>query len=169
MKQQKKISKYLQIITIILALGVLAIAITIGCAALSTRQLGGSLWQFGIWTCLYAGCALVMLFHFYKVCLRIGDGNSFSQENADSFTCIERVAYIGCFAALLRVIWSLLAKLPTDYTPMTSILSMPIQTKLLLLSIVEMLTFLIFGFVCRALSALIVNAAKIKEENELTI
>ena len=169
MKQQKKISNFLQIITITIALGVLAIAVLIGCSALSTRQTGGSLWQFGIWTCIYAGCILVMLFHFYRVCLRIGDGDSFSIENADSFTCIERVSYIGSFAALIRVIWSIVADLPTDYTPMASILSMSIATKLLLLSIVEVLAFLIFGFVCRALSLLIKNAAKIKEENELTI
>ena len=164
MKQQKKISNFLQIITITLALGVLAIAVLIGCSALSTRQTGGSLWQFGIWTCIYAGCILVMLFHFYRVCLRIGDGDSFSIENADSFTCIERVSYIGSFAAFIRVIWCIVADLPTD-----AILSMSIATKLLLLSIVEVLAFLIFGFVCRALSLLIKNAAKIKEENELTI
>lgn len=169
MNQQKKISKFLQIITIVLALGVLALTIIIGCGALTVRDTVGSLWQFGIWTCVYAGCILVMLFHFYKVCIRIGDGDSFSRENALSFICIERVSYIACFAALTRVIWSIIAHSSNTYISSTSLFAVSVATKLLILSIIEAFAFLIFGFVCRALSQLIDNAAKLKEENDLTI
>lgn len=170
MKQQRKISIYLKCIVGFMMLVTAGITAFLTVAAISVRSNAeSSLWQFIIFTYIYAICCMAILVDFYKVCTRIGVGDSFSTENAHSFQLMERTSYIASVAAAVRIVWCFMARIPQAVPQTASNLKLTPMTGFLAISIAEFLAFLIFGLVCKALSALIVNAAEIKAENELTI
>lgn len=166
MEQQKKISIYLKGITAIMILGVLA---AMAVLTVTATGLASPLWQFIIFTYVYGISSVAVLISFFKVCNRIGDGDSFSQGNADSFKLMERFAYVAAAAACGRIVWCLLMNDRNVMIEAVSLIETPPMTKMLFLSCGELFIFVIFGLLCRALSALILNAAEIKQENELTI
>lgn len=170
MEQQKKISIKLKLITIALALVIIAALafLTVFSVELK-RQDDSGMWQFVIFTYVYAACAIAILVDFFSVCTNIGAGNSFSMENAHSFRLMARTSYIAAFCACARVIWCLMVKAPAKVSESAFILQISPVQRMMFLSIGEALAFVVFAFVCRALSSLIVNAAEIKQENELTI
>lgn len=107
----------------------------------------------GIWV-IGLLCYLA-LGEFWKICTRIGDDDSFCKKNARSMQIIALLAFLAAILLLVGgVIRACLGFLE-------------------LLNAVK-LFFVIFiacglGVLCLALARLIENAAKLKEENDLTI
>ncbi|MCF0130166.1 MAG: DUF2975 domain-containing protein [Pseudobutyrivibrio sp.] len=175
MRQQKKISIYLKGITGVLVAAIVGLTAYLSVTAVRIKSQGiGSPWQYIIWTYVYAICCLVILYQFYRICCRIGMDESFSMGNAKSFTSMERASYVAGMAAFIRIFWCMYtpAVITADIRPQLdeNFIARAVDIRLvLLLSIFEFFIFIIFGLLCRALSALVANAAAIKQENELTI
>lgn len=107
----------------------------------------------GIWA-IGLLCYLALL-EFWKICTRIGEDNSFCRKNARSMRIIALLAFL---AAVLLLVGGVIRACLGFWE---------------LLSAVK-LFFVIFiacglGVLCLALARLIENAAKLKEENDLTI
>lgn len=97
----------------------------------------------------------IALYNFYKICTQIGKGNSFCFENAKA---MKNIALLACLALLILIFGTL-------FLGFIGYLSGPF---------VILMMFIVFVncgiiVICFALSKLIENAAKIKEENDLTI
>lgn len=95
------------------------------------------------------------LWEFWRICTRIGRDNSFCMENARSMKHIGQLAFAAVILILVGCVY--LVCVGCFWPPQAVI--------------VFFVVFIAcgFGVVCLALSRLIQNAAKLKEENELTI
>lgn len=97
----------------------------------------------------------IALWEFWRICTRIGSDNSFCQKNARS---MQNIALMAFLAAVLMLIAGI---------------TLACCGLLVRLAAVK-LFFLIFvacglGVLCLALARLVETAAKLKEENDLTI
>lgn len=107
---------------------------------------------FSWWTLFF--CYVILLL-FWNVCTRIGNGNSFSKENAAAFHRISLCGVAITLGFVVEFIWALIL----DYLTVPSILFICFKT----------IVFIIFIVICEALSKLILHAYEIRQENELTI
>lgn len=107
----------------------------------------------GVW--VIAVLCYIVLGNFWMICVRIGEDNSFCNENAD---CMKRMGLLSFVVAVLltaaAVFIACLGFLGAAY---------------FLVYFFAMCLVCGVGVVCLALSALIRCAARIKEENDLTI
>jgi len=107
----------------------------------------------GIW--VIAVLCYVVLGNFWMICVRIGEDNSFCNENAD---CMKRMGLLSFVVAVLltgaMVFLGCLGFLGIAYFIVYSLL---------------MCVVCGVGVLCLALAALIRRAAQMKEENDLTI
>ena len=108
---------------------------------------------FGIW--VIAILCYAVLWNFRMICVRIGEDNSFCNENAD---CMKRMGVLSFVVAVLltgaMIFLGCLGFLGIAYFIVYSLL---------------MCVVCGVGVLCLALSALIRRAAQLKEENDLTI
>jgi len=107
----------------------------------------------GIW--VIAVLCYAVLWNFRMICVRIGEDNSFCNENAD---CMKRMGLLSFVVAVLltgaMIFLGCLGFLGIAYFIVYSLL---------------MCVVCGVGVLCLALSALIRRAAQLKEENDLTI
>lgn len=107
----------------------------------------------GIW--VVAVLCYVVLGNFWMICVRIGEDNSFCNENAD---CMKRMGLLSFVVAILltgaMIFLGCLGFLGIAYFIVYSLL---------------MCVVCGVGVLCLALAALIRRAAQMKEENDLTI
>lgn len=107
----------------------------------------------GIWA--IAVLCYVVLGNFWMICVRIGEDNSFCNENAD---CMKRMGLLSFVVAILltgaMIFLGCLGFLGIAYFIVYSLL---------------MCVVCGVGVLCLALAALIRRAAQMKEENDLTI
>ena len=107
----------------------------------------------GIW--VIAVLCYAVLGNFWMICVRIGEDNSFCNENAD---CMKRMGLLSFVVAVLltgaMIFLGCLGFLGIAYFIVYSLL---------------MCVVCGVGVLCLALSALIRRAAQLKEENDLTI
>lgn len=107
----------------------------------------------GVW--VIAVLCYVVLGNFWRICVRIGEDNSFCNENAD---CMKRMGMLSFVVAGLltgaMVFLGCLGFLGIAYFIVYSLL---------------MCVVCGVGVLCLALAALIRRAAQLKEENDLTI
>lgn len=97
----------------------------------------------------------IALFHFWKICIQIEKGNSFTMENAKHMKIIGLIALsIFIFGIIVFVFLNIIGCISGPLVVMGFFVE-----------------FVLSGVtvICLALSALIRNAALIKEENDLTI
>ena len=108
---------------------------------------------FGVW--VIAVLCYAVLGNFWKICVRIGEDNSFCNENAD---CMKRMGILSFVVAVLlsgaMIFLGCLGFLGIAYFIVYSLL---------------MCVVCGVGVLCLALAALIRRAAQLKEENDLTI
>ena len=107
----------------------------------------------GIW--VIAVLCYAVLGNFWMICVRIGEDNSFCNENAD---CMKRMGLLSFVVAVLltaaMIFLGCLGFLGISYFIVYSLL---------------MCVVCGVGVLCLALAALIRRAAQMKEENDLTI
>lgn len=110
----------------------------------------GICYGWGIGVICYA-----VLFQFWKVCVQIGNDNSFSKENVKSFLVISRLT------AVLAVIWF------AGIVGLAFLKCLAPSVGIFLLLIVFI--FIVLAVLAAALSHLICKAYELRRENELTI
>lgn len=157
---QSEISKWLKAVTILLAvMGIIFFCIIVPILAVFSRQrypelaflfYPGLAYNFAIAVPCYG-----ILYQFWKVCRQIGQNNSFSKENADSFVAMSR------FAFFLMIEWFI------------GILFLAIggwmKTGALVILIFGSFLSMIITIIAAALSHLVLKAYELRQENELTI
>lgn len=157
---QSEISKWLKVVTILLAvMGAAFFGVIVPILAGISRQnypelaflfYPGLVYSFAIAVPCYG-----ILYHFWKVCDQIGRDNSFSKENASSFVAMSR------FALFLTIEWFM------------GILFLAIggwmKTGALVILIFGSFLSIIVTVLTAALSHLVRKAYELREENELTI
>jgi hypothetical protein len=97
----------------------------------------------------------IALYYFYKVCVEIGKGNSFSDENA---LYMKRIGLMALIVGTLIIVGNIILN-------MYHILNGAI----IVLSFFLIMIAIVVAVLCYCLAELIVNAKKIKDENDLTI
>lgn len=157
---QSEISKWLKAVTILLAvMGVVFFGMIVPILAVISRESYPSL-AFLFYPGLVYDLALAVpcygiLYQFWKVCVQIGRDNSFSMENAVSFTMISR------FSLFLTIEW------------FAGLLFLSIggwmKTGALVILIFGSFLSIIVTIIAAALSHLVRKAYELKAENELTI
>ena len=104
---------------------------------------------------------LSFLNFFRRICMEIGNDNSFSMENVKNFNVMTVISAVIAFSYLIRigvyVSRCLLASYPRAAFVIGGIYC------------VLSLGFITLGFMCRTLSRLVYNAYEMKNENDLTI
>lgn len=112
-------------------------------------------WPGMIYGWVIAVFCYAILFQFWKVCVQIGRDNSFSEENAQAFVKISRLAlwmggfwFLGMFVLVMNR-W--------------------MNPGIGILMITATLLSVILAILAAALSHLILKAYELKRENELTI
>lgn len=108
---------------------------------------------FGIWA--IALICYIALYYFWKICIQIGEGNSFCRENAYSMKVI-------CFLAIL-------ASIAVLFGDITLAILHFLNGAMIVFSFFIIFVGCGIACVCFALSKLIENAMMIKEENDLTV
>ena len=112
-------------------------------------------WPWLIFVTIIAIPCYMSLFEFWKICCEVGRDNSFSRENAKSLKRISQLVIIGCIILIIGnvVLFFLNINHPGIAIIMLIILFVGIA----------------IAVFAATLSHLILNACKLKEENELTI
>jgi len=95
------------------------------------------------------------LWEFWRICTRIGQDNSFCQENARSMRHIGILAFLALALLMGGSVFLICIHYMSGAFALAAAFAMCIAGGI--------------GIVCLALSVLIKNAAKLKEENDLTI
>lgn len=157
---QSEISKWLKAVTILLAvMGIVFFGDIIPILAVISRknypELAFLFYPGLIYSLALAVPCYGILYQFWKVCIQIGRNNSFSKENAVSFSIMSR------FAFFLTIEWFI------------GLLFLSIggwmKTGALVILIFGSFLSIIVTIIAAALSHLVHKAYELREENELTI
>ena len=109
--------------------------------------------KIGMWS--IAVLCYMALYFFWRICTRIGEGNSFCLENA---SMMKNIGILSLIASLLIIAGDIYME-TLHY----------LNGALIIFSIFSLFVGIGITVVCYSLSQLIIHAAKIKEENDLTI
>ena len=156
MKKQKQIAKWLKGLCIFLV--VAGAAFFVGLLMLKIWGLYPIVKELNHWVLCFSGFMAILyfgvLYQFWKVCTEIGNDNSFSLENAQSFHRMAAYGIASFVSYMVRII----------YFIVTAFSSYGI-----LYALVMGILSLVFVVICEAMSQLIRNAYEVKLENDLTI
>lgn len=158
--QQTEVSKWLKAITIAVGMmGILFFVFVVPVLAeecvISYPELAFLYWPGILFTGVTGIFCYAILFQFWKVCVEIGKDNSFSLENARSFTIISRLLVV------LAELWFLILLALSVKRWMNLEIAMKMILMIFIWIAVAVLT--------AALSHLVRKAYEMKKENELTI
>ena len=112
-------------------------------------------WPGKIMMWLIAGVCYYALYHFFKVCNHIEHGNSFCEDNVVNMKNIGSAALVVCGIIVISNIYLFV----TGW----------LHPSMIVFSLFSIFIASSFTVISYALSFLIDNAVKIKEENDLTI
>ncbi len=158
--EQKYLAKWLKVITLITGvIGLVVFFLILPVLGMDMVSKNASLenlyWPWIVLIWIVAIPCFVALGIFYKICIEIGDDNSFSKKNAKSLKTISLLAicdsvFFFVVSMVFSIIWS---------------------SSLVVIITVLILVFIgiAIGVLSASLSHLVLNASEIKNENELTI